>query len=271
MTKPQYQTMIIKLSARQSSKPRRKAWVGGRFNPFLSCFSILAGAILIEGMAACAPVLVTEPGSGAQSTAPVVTEKGCTLRRNLPIGRQGSKFRFGKEKVIAHQIPEDHEFNPYISSERKARYRDTDPGGRRKDQSLAQALSSARELANSLDLPRSSRYMETNLRWPVHWLRNHRAVIYKPLDNAREIQIVEMTNMVLVPRIQAIKFMLDDWDDYWHFGQIPADLERESYRGCDTNDARRTILSIFSGKADVSSTTLTDPRTWCAAASVCPI
>ena len=116
--------------------------------------------------------------------------------------------------------------------------------------------------------------MESNLRWPVQWMRDGRALIYKPRANATDLQMDEVTNLVLVPRDKGILYMLDHWDDYWHFGDTPNELEKEQFEHRDANEARQLVDKLFKVGAEQhpAATAATKDVVVCAAATVdCPV
>ena len=116
--------------------------------------------------------------------------------------------------------------------------------------------------------------METNLRWPVQRLQDGRAAIYKPLDKATELQMDSVTNLTLAPRDNAVVYMLSHWDDYWHFGQVPPETEKEQYEGRDTNEAHLLVARLFSAGADTCSQAQASSKNLvvCAASTIsCPV
>ena len=116
--------------------------------------------------------------------------------------------------------------------------------------SLGKSLVAARELADKLDVPKRSRTMETNRRWPIYWSQDWRAEVMIPNPLNGDMFMDTKYSFPIVARDVAIKFALHDWDAYLHSGCIPNDIERNEYMHLDTYEACQFVWSrIHFGRA----------------------
>ena len=111
---------------------------------------------------------------------------------------------------------------------------------------------SAKELADSLNLPRRLRRLESNVRWPIVWTSNCRALLYIPLLDGADLQMETPTNPPMTSRSIALQYVGDEWDKFLHFGHVPQEPARRLLVGAGTNEACSVVSSILSGKVDLS-------------------
>ena len=181
-----------------------------------------------------------------------IIESGWFLDCDTPIGRAGSVLTFGWEEILTHEVEEDALLNKVYKTARQAKRQVSKSGKAHPEMLIGIALAKARELAERVELPKRARVLEQNRRWPIYWDRDWQAKLLIPNPTSEVLLMEDYYNLPIISREAAIKFALHDWDDYYHFGCVPNNVEREQYENLDTNEAYQDVVNkiLASGVVD---------------------